>query len=72
MTLDEMLAAYTINAARLMGREREIGSLSVGKFADIIVLDRKLTAQTGAGDVRVTRPTVVVFNGRDVTAAGAN
>ena len=42
MTLDEMLAAYTINAARLMGREREIGSLGVGKFADLIVLDRRL------------------------------
>ena len=72
MTLDEMLAAYTINAARLMGREREIGSLSVGKFADIIVLDGRLTTQTGAVDVRVTKPTVVVFNGRDVTPAAAN
>jgi len=67
MTLDEMLAAYTINAARLMGREREIGSVSVGKFADLIVLDRRFTAQTGAGDVRVTKPTLVVFSGRDVT-----
>ena len=71
MTLDEMLAAYTINAARLMGREREIGSLGVGKFADLIVLDRRLTTQTGAADVRVTKPTLVVFNGRDVTPATA-
>ena len=71
MSLDEMLAAYTINAARLMGREREIGSLSVGKFADIIVLDRRLSAQTGAADVRETKPTLVIFNGRDVTPPSA-
>ncbi len=72
MTLDEMLAAYTINAARLMGREREIGSLSVGKFADVIVLDRKFSAQTSAGEVRATRPTQVFFGGRDVMPAGVN
>jgi len=72
MTLDEMLAAYTINAAKLMGRDSQFGSLSVGKFADLIVLDRKLTAQTSADDVRVTRPTRVFFNGRDVTPKPAN
>ena len=72
MTLDEMLAAYTINAARLMGREREIGSLSVGKFADLIVLDRKFTAQTSADEVRATRPIHVFFGGRDVTPAKAD
>lgn len=69
MSLDEMLAAYTLNAARLMGRENEIGSLAVGKFADLIVLDRKFTAQTPADEVRSVTPTVVLFNGRDVTPA---
>ena len=72
MTLDELLAAYTINAARLIGREGEIGSLSVGKFADLIVLNRKLTTQTSADEVRATRPTHVVFNGRDVTPQGSD
>lgn len=72
LTLDEMLAAYTINAARLMGRENEIGSLSVGKFADLIVLDRKLTAQSSADEVRVAKPTRVIFNGRDVTPAATD
>ena len=72
MTLDEMLAAYTINAARLIGRESEIGSLSVGKFADFIVLDRRFTAQTSADEVRVAKPRNVFFDGRDVTPAGAN
>jgi predicted amidohydrolase YtcJ len=69
LTLDEMLAAYTINAARLIGRDQEIGSLAAGKFADFIVLDRKLTAATNADEVRQTRPARVFFAGRDVTPA---
>ncbi|HEX5163517.1 MAG TPA: amidohydrolase [Steroidobacteraceae bacterium] len=71
LTLDEMLAAYTINAARLMGRESEIGSLATGKFADFIVLDRKLSAGTSADQVRRTKPVSVFFSGRDVTPAAS-
>jgi predicted amidohydrolase YtcJ len=54
LTLDEMLAAYTLNAAKMMGRDAEIGSLAVGKAADLIVLDRKLTGTSSADDVRAT------------------
>jgi predicted amidohydrolase YtcJ len=67
LTLDEMLAAYTLNAARLIGRDREIGSLEPGKQADFIVLDRTFGPQTTADEVRATRPTRVFFAGRDVT-----
>ncbi|OGP95903.1 MAG: imidazolonepropionase [Deltaproteobacteria bacterium RBG_16_47_11] len=35
----EVIQAATIHAARSMGREKEIGSLEVGKQADILVLD---------------------------------
>lgn len=38
--LKTMLQAYTLNAARAMGLERQVGSLEVGKQADMIVLDR--------------------------------
>lgn len=38
--LQTMLQAYTLNAARAMGLERQVGSLEVGKQADMIVLDR--------------------------------
>ncbi len=31
LTLDELLHAYTINAARLLGREAEIGSIAAGQ-----------------------------------------
>lgn len=37
---ETMLQAYTLNAARAMRLERQIGSLKAGKQADMIVLDR--------------------------------
>jgi imidazolonepropionase len=35
----EVIQAGTIHAARAIGREKEIGSLEVGKEADILLLD---------------------------------
>lgn len=43
MPREEMLYAYTINSARAMGMADEIGSLEVGKRADMILLDRDVT-----------------------------
>ena len=40
----EMLKAYTVNAAYAAFREADTGTLSVGKLADIVVLDRDITA----------------------------
>jgi len=67
LTLDEMLTAYTINAARLIGRDAEIGSLKVGKAADIVVLDRRLTDKTPADEVRALKPAQTFFAGAQVT-----
>jgi predicted amidohydrolase YtcJ len=67
LTLDELLHAYTINAARLLGREGEIGSLAVGKAADVIVLDRRLYAQSTADEVRSSRVMRAFVGGRQVT-----
>lgn len=38
MTLEEALCALTLNGAAELGREKEIGSIEVGKRADIVVL----------------------------------
>jgi imidazolonepropionase len=39
MTPKEVIQATTIHAAKSMGRENKIGSLEVGKEADVLVLD---------------------------------
>jgi predicted amidohydrolase YtcJ len=44
VSLDAMLAAYTINGARIQFQDEEVGSLVVGKAADLVVLDRNLEA----------------------------
>ncbi len=39
LTLDEALAAHTVNAAWQQKREHEIGSVEVGKLADLVLLN---------------------------------
>ncbi len=38
ISLENILAAYTINPARIANWDDKIGSISAGKFADLIVL----------------------------------
>jgi len=42
VSLETMLAAYTIGGAYLMHQENELGSITVGKLADLVVVDRNL------------------------------
>ena len=42
LDLETMLAAYTINGAYFMQQEDVTGSIEVGKYADLIVLDQNL------------------------------
>jgi imidazolonepropionase len=56
LTPAEALSAATVNGAAALGREREIGSLRVGKRADLVVLDsddeRDLAYRVGARLIR--------------------
>jgi predicted amidohydrolase YtcJ len=42
LDLEDLLAAYTINAAHQLHREDLTGSIEVGKWGDLVVLDRNL------------------------------
>lgn len=63
--LDTMLAAYTINAAWLMHQEKDAGSVEVGKFADLAVLDTNLFA-IPAREISHAHVMTTIFNGNIV------
>jgi adenine deaminase len=68
MTNHEALRAATLNGAIYLGMDKEIGSLEVGKLADLIVLDKNpLEEITNSEYVRYT-----MLNGRLYDSATMN
>jgi predicted amidohydrolase YtcJ len=68
LTLQDMVDAYTINAAYALKQERTTGSLEVGKRADIIVLDRDIFS-IDPYDLHDTKVTATYLDGREVYSA---
>ncbi|MEW5866784.1 MAG: imidazolonepropionase [Bacillota bacterium] len=70
----EVICACTVNAACALGRVHEVGSLEVGKLADIVIADvdthLKLPYQLGTNVVEkvIKRGHLVVSGGRRITA----
>jgi len=46
LSVSAAVDAYTINGAKALGLESVTGSIEVGKFADLVVLDREIMNQT--------------------------
>nr|WP_263011463.1 amidohydrolase [Pseudomonas otitidis] len=65
---ETMFYAYTLNAARTIGQEQRIGSLTVGKQADFILLDRDVFT-VDAKALAETRVLKTWFGGREVYTA---
>lgn len=63
--LASAVAAFTINAAFLSRRETETGSIEVGKYADLVLLDQNLF-EIEAKDISETTALATVFEGRVV------
>ena len=69
MTRLECVAGYTIHAAAAAWRSQDTGSLSIGKSADLIVLDRDIFT-CDAHDISEAAVLLTVLAGRDVYRAG--
>ncbi len=65
MDLPAMLAAYTINGAYLNHEEKLSGSLEMGKWADLIVLDRNLF-EIQPSQIHQTRILLTMREGQEV------
>jgi hypothetical protein len=70
MTRDEALRAMTLWPAVAAFQERDMGSLSVGKYADFVVLDRD-PMRVPAEDILGTRVLATWIAGRPVYEAPA-
>ena len=64
-TLDQMLAAYTINGAYQLFLENVTGSVETGKSADLVILDSDIE-KTEAMDIENIRVSRVIFKGNTV------
>jgi predicted amidohydrolase YtcJ len=69
ITRQEALHCYTRGNAWYLNRENDIGSIEVGKLADLVVLDRDYFSVSDAA-MRETRPVLTVVDGRIVYDAG--
>ena len=63
ITLDEALKAYTMGSAYVLDMEQTIGSLEVGKLADLVVLEKDLYKIPPA-DISTTKVRLTMMNGK--------
>ena len=71
LTREEALIAHTRSNAYLFFQEDNLGSLEVGKLADLVVLDRDYMT-VPAAEIKQLRPTLTMVGGRVVWRAGEN
>ena len=69
ITAKEALQLYTINNARVMGVEKERGSIEVGKLADLAVLSQDILA-VPPDAIRETKALMTVVGGKVVYRNG--
>ena len=65
VSVEEMIASFTINGAYAAFLEAEVGSLEVGKKADFIVLDQNILSLEPT-EIHHTRVLLTFFDGQEV------
>jgi predicted amidohydrolase YtcJ len=69
LSIPQLIAAYTIHGAYQLGMEHEIGSLTVGKRADLIVLEQDLF-EVGKYEIGKVEVGLTMMNGEVTHAQG--
>jgi predicted amidohydrolase YtcJ len=68
LELEDLVRGYTINGAAQLGMADEIGSIEVGKLANLVILDRDLF-ETLPNSIGAIRPTVVFIEGELISGS---
>ena len=63
--MDEAVRGYTMGPALATGLAADLGSLTAGKLADLVVLDRDIFAVDPA-EIHLARVVMTVFDGQVV------
>jgi mannose-6-phosphate isomerase-like protein (cupin superfamily) len=69
------IAAYTINGAKLFGHDARLGSIEIGKKADLIAIDRnlvELAESDRANEIGNTRVMLTIFDGKVIHEAAGS
>ncbi|WP_019530240.1 amidohydrolase [Dasania marina] len=72
LNIHEALQAFTLNGAKMLSQDKDVGSIEQGKLADLIVLDRnlvQLAEQDKAEKIGETQVLLTIFDGRVVYQA---
>ena len=69
ITRQEAMHAFTRGGAWFMNRDKDFGSIEVGKLADLVVLDKDYFTASNA-DMRAIRPIMTVIGGKVVHDTG--
>jgi predicted amidohydrolase YtcJ len=65
LTVAEAVWAYTMGSAHACGREKELGSIAPGKFADLVALDRDIFSIEPM-EIASSRVVMTIFDGQIV------
>ncbi|MCP4461116.1 MAG: amidohydrolase [Cytophagales bacterium] len=63
LTLEQMLTGYTKNGAYQLRKEKNLGTIEVGKLADLVVLDKNLF-EVDKYEIMNVAPSAVMMEGR--------
>ncbi|SVD06213.1 uncharacterized protein METZ01_LOCUS359067, partial [marine metagenome] len=63
LSREDLLQGYTINGARQLNLDVDTGSIQVGKWADLVVLNKNLF-EVKSNEIRYVKPTAVLMEGK--------